>query len=58
MKVDFDRDGEVEDCFDVSEMGNLTIELIKRGYSEEQIGKIWGGNLIRVFSEIQDASVS
>jgi membrane dipeptidase len=39
-------------------MGNLTIELVKRGYSEEQIGKIWGGNLMRVFSEVQDVAVN
>jgi membrane dipeptidase len=37
-------------------MGNLTIELVKRGYSEEQIGKIWGGNLMRVFSEVELAA--
>jgi len=32
---------------------NITIELVKRGYTEEQIAKIWGGNLIRVFKEVQ-----
>lgn len=36
---------------DVSEMPNLTKELLKRGYSEKDIRKIWGGNLMRVFSE-------
>jgi membrane dipeptidase len=56
--TDFDGGGEVEDCFDVSEMGNLTIELVRRGYSEEQIGKIWGGNLMRVFGEVLDAAVN
>ena len=35
---------------------NITIELVKRGYNEEQIGKIWGGNLIRVFKEVQKIS--
>jgi len=32
---------------------NITIELVKRGYNENQIEKIWGGNLIRVFKEVQ-----
>jgi len=35
---------------------NITIELVKRGYTEEQIEKIWGGNLIRVFREVQKIS--
>ena len=35
---------------------NITIELVKRGYSENQIEKIWGGNLIRVFKEVQTVS--
>ena len=56
--TDFDGGGEVEDCFDVSEMENLTIELVQRGYSEEEIKKIWGGNLMRVFSEVQEVAVN
>ena len=56
--TDFDGGGAVEDCFDVSEMGNLTVELVRRGYSEEEIKKIWGGNLMRVFSEVQAGSVN
>jgi membrane dipeptidase len=54
--TDFDGGGEVEDCFDVSEIGNFTVELVIRGYSEEQIRKIWGGNLMRVFSEVEQAA--
>jgi membrane dipeptidase len=51
--TDFDGGGGIEDCYDVSEMGNITIELVKRGYTEEQIRKIWGGNFIRVFREVE-----
>jgi membrane dipeptidase len=29
------------------------VELVRRGYSEEQIGKLWGGNLLRVWSEVE-----
>jgi len=47
--TDFDGGGEVSGCYDVSEMGNITLELVKRGYDEEQIRKIWGGNFMRVF---------
>jgi membrane dipeptidase len=51
--TDFDGGGEVEGCFDVSEIGNITLELVKRGYSEEEIRKIWGGNLMRVFEDVE-----
>ena len=50
--TDFDGGGAVSGCFDVSEMGNITLELVKRGYTEEQIRKIWGGNFIRVFKAV------
>lgn len=51
--TDFDGGGDVNGCFDVSEMGNITLELVKRGYTEEQIIKIWGGNFMRVFKEVE-----
>ena len=50
--TDFDGGGGLDGCNDVSEMGNVTLELVKRGYSEEDIGKIWGGNFMRVFREV------
>jgi microsomal dipeptidase-like Zn-dependent dipeptidase len=33
-------------------MPNITMELIRRGYSEKDIVKIWGGNLMRVFRDV------
>ena len=51
--TDFDGGGGLKDCYDVSEMGNITLELVKRGYSEEDIRKIWGGNFMRVFREVE-----
>jgi len=51
--TDFDGGGGVDGCNDVSEIGNITLELVKRGYTEEQIRKIWGGNIIRVFGEVE-----
>jgi len=31
----------------------VTRELVRRGYSEEEIGKLWGGNLLRVWREVE-----
>ena len=51
--TDFDGGGGLKDCRDVSEMKNITIELLRRGYSKEDISKIWGENFIRVFREVE-----
>ena len=51
--TDFDGGGGVKDCYDVSQMKNITIELLRRGYSEQDIAKIWSGNFMRVFKEVQ-----
>jgi membrane dipeptidase len=50
--TDFDGGGGVEGCKDVSEMGNITLEMVKRGYSKKDIKKIWGGNLMRVMKDV------
>ena len=50
--TDFDGGGGVTGCFDVSEMKNITKELLLRGYSESDIRKIWGGNLMRVMEKV------
>ena len=55
--TDFDGGGGLEDCFDVSQMGNITLELVRRGYSAGEIKKIWGGNLTRVFKEVEAAAI-
>ncbi len=52
--TDFDGGGGLEDCFDASELGNITLELVKRGYTKEEIRKIWGGNFMRVFKEVAE----
>ncbi len=46
---DFDGGGALEDCLDVSQMENITRELVRRGYTEKEIAKIWGGNFLRVW---------
>jgi membrane dipeptidase len=55
--TDFDGGGGVEGCYDVSEMSNLTLELLRRGYSEQDIRKIWGGNFMRVFIEVEKRAI-
>lgn len=50
---DFDGGGGVVGWEDASQTLNVTRELLRRGYSEEEIGKIWGGNLLRVLDEVQ-----
>jgi membrane dipeptidase len=52
--TDFDGGGGVKGCNNVSEMGNITLELLKRGYSKSRIEKIWGGNLMRVMKQNLD----
>jgi membrane dipeptidase len=51
---DFDGGGRLEDCRDVSELPSLTAELLRRGYTEAQLERIWGGNLMRVFQAVLD----
>lgn len=54
--TDFDGGGDIEGCSDVSELPNLTVELVRRGYSEEEIRKIWGGNLMQVFRKVVEVA--
>ena len=51
--TDFDGGGGLEGCQDVSEMGNITLELLRRNYTDAQIRQIWGGNVMRVFREVE-----
>jgi len=50
---DFDGGGGVDGCKTVAEMKNITIELLRRGYTKGEIEKIWGGNIMRVFREVE-----
>lgn len=49
---DFDGGGGLKDCADVSEFPRITEEMLKRGYTEDEIDKVWGGNFLRVFNEV------
>ncbi|MGB6318875.1 MAG: dipeptidase, partial [Litorimonas sp.] len=50
---DFDGGGGIEKWDDASETENVTAEMVRRGYSEEDIAKIWGGNLLRVLEAVE-----
>jgi len=51
--TDFDGGAALADCYDVSELPNITAELIRRGYSKTDIAKIWSGNFLRVFKAVE-----
>ena len=53
ISSDFDGGGGVEGWSDATETPNVTIELVRRGYTEAQIAKLWSGNLLRVLAEVE-----
>jgi microsomal dipeptidase-like Zn-dependent dipeptidase len=53
---DFNDGGGVQGWDNVSEIRNVTAELLQRGYSEADIAKLWGGNFLRVWDQVQQAA--
>jgi microsomal dipeptidase-like Zn-dependent dipeptidase len=53
ISSDFDGGGGVEGWNDASETFAVTLELVQRGYTEADIAKLWGENLLRVLDEVQ-----
>jgi len=53
ISSDFDGGGGVNNWRSASETFNVTLELVRRGYTETQIGKIWSGNLLRVLGDVE-----
>ena len=53
ISSDMDGGGGVDGWNSAAETFNVTLELVRRGYTEEQIGKIWSGNLLRVLEECE-----
>jgi len=58
ISSDFDGGGGIEGWSDASETFNVTLELVKRGYSEDEIEKLWGGNLLRVLDKVQEVAAN
>jgi microsomal dipeptidase-like Zn-dependent dipeptidase len=55
---DFNHGGGVAGWQNEGEAQNVTVELLRRGYSERDIAKLWGGNFLRVWGEAQRAGKS
>jgi membrane dipeptidase len=53
ISSDFDGGGGIDGWNSAAETFNVTLELVRRGYTEEQIAKIWSGNLLRVWAEVE-----
>ena len=56
--TDFNHGSGIEGFSDASEALNVTIALLERGYSAEEVEKIWGGNFVRVFREAETLALS
>ena len=54
LGTDFDGDGGIRGLADSSELINFTLQLLRRKYSEQDIVKIWGGNWLRVMTQVQN----
>ena len=55
LSSDFNHGGGVTGWADVGETANVTAELKRRSYTPDQIGKLWGGNVLRVWQAAIDA---
>ncbi|MDG1437354.1 MAG: dipeptidase [Emcibacteraceae bacterium] len=53
ISSDFDGGGGIYGWSDAAETHNVTIELVRRGYTEDQISAMWSGNLLRVLDDVQ-----
>ncbi len=53
ISSDFDGGGGVDGWNSAADAFNVTLELVRRGYTEKEIGQFWRGNLIRVWCEVQ-----
>ena len=51
--TDFDGGGGVAGCRGGNDLINITVRLLEEGFSEDDIAKIWGGNFLRVMTEVQ-----
>ena len=51
ISSDFDGGGGIVGWNNATETLNITMELVRRGYTEQQIAKLWSGNLLRVWAE-------
>jgi membrane dipeptidase len=53
---DFDGGAELADCYDVTELPNISLELLRRGYTKPELQKFWSGNFLRVMKQVEAAA--
>ena len=58
ISSDFDGGGGISGWSDASETANVTAELVRRGYTDDEIAKVWGGNLLRVLRAVERVAAS
>lgn len=56
ISSDFDGGGGVIGWDNAAETGNVTAELVRRGYTDAEIEKLWSGNFLRVWQEIENVA--
>ncbi len=56
ISSDFDGGGGIDGWDSAAEAFNVTLELVRRGYTEKQIGQLWSGNLLRVWAEDEEVA--
>jgi membrane dipeptidase len=56
ISSDFDGGGGIDGWNSASESFNVTLELVRRGYSERDIIKLWGGNTLRVMEQVEEVA--
>ncbi|MCI5581221.1 MAG: gamma-glutamyl-gamma-aminobutyrate hydrolase family protein [Phocaeicola plebeius] len=55
---DFDGGGGLTGCYGDNDLINLTVKLLEKGYTEEDLRKVWGGNLMRVMNQVQQSALA
>jgi membrane dipeptidase len=56
ISSDFDGGGGIDGWNSAAETFNVTLELVRRGYSEDDISKLWSGNLLRVWEQVEQVA--
>lgn len=56
ISSDFDGGGGIAGWSDASETLNVTVELVRRGYSEDEIRQLWGGNTLRIWRAAEETA--
>jgi membrane dipeptidase len=56
ISSDFDGGGGIDGWNSAAETFNVTLELVRRGYSEEDIARLWSGNLLRVWEQVEQVA--